>query len=62
MGSHKVYWKSLRLVMGSLERYIERNDVGLEANLTAPQFACVQAVLAAVIECLNLLPVNTPTE
>lgn len=60
MGVRKVYWKGLRLFLHSTERYIERNDAGLEASLTAPQFACVQAVLAAIIECLNSLPVNTP--
>jgi len=58
----RVYWKSLRLVLHQAERYIERWDTQLEANLTAPQFACVQAVLAAILECLNLLPVNEPTE
>lgn len=56
----KVYWKGLRLVEGAVKRYIERNLLGLEANLTTEQMACVTAVLNAIIECLNILPVNTP--
>lgn len=57
----KVYWKGLRLVAGALKRYIESNQAGLNANLTAPQYACVLALLNAVIECLDTLPTNTPS-
>lgn len=56
----RVYWKGLKLGLGQVERYIERNDAGLQSNLTAPQYACVQAVLAAILECINLLPPSTP--
>lgn len=56
----KVYWKALRLVLGSLKRYIQRNDLGLQANLTTEQYNCVSDVLTAVLSCLALLPQNTP--
>lgn len=58
----KVYWKSLRLVLHRAEAYIQRWDLQLEENLTGPQWDCVQAVLAAIIECLALLPENTPSD
>lgn len=57
----KVYWKTLRRVAGQVERYIERWDEQLSANLTTEQYNCVRALLAAVIECLALLPTDTPT-
>lgn len=56
----KVYWKALRLVLGESKRYIQRWEIQLQANLTAPQYACVVAVLDAIIECLQLLPANEP--
>lgn len=59
---HRVYWKGLILVSRKLKTYIEDNQLGLQANLTAPQYACVTALLEAVIICLNALPVNTPVE
>lgn len=59
--ARKVYWKGLRLVLHQSERYIEKWDTQLQANLTAPQYECIQAVLAAIIECLALLPVNNPS-
>jgi hypothetical protein len=57
----KVYWKALRLVMGTTKRYIQRNDLKLQANLTTPQYECVVAVLDAILTCLEALPQNTPT-
>lgn len=57
----KVYWKGLRLVAGSLKRYIERNQAGLMASLTTPQYQCVTALLEAVITCLDALPQNDPS-
>lgn len=56
----KVYWKALRLVLGTTKRYIQRWDIQLQVSLTAPQYACVVAVLDAIVECLAILPVNTP--
>jgi len=58
----KVYWKALRLVLGETKRYIQRNQLSLQANLTSPQYDCVVAVLNAVLECLATLPVDTPVE
>lgn len=56
----KVYWKALRLVLGATKRYIQRWDIQLQVSLTPTQYACVVAVLDAVVECLAILPVNTP--
>jgi hypothetical protein len=60
MAARKVYWKGLRLVLGIVKRYIERNQLGLTDHLTGPQMECVIAVLTAVITCLDTLPDNTP--
>lgn len=56
----KVYWKGLRLVLGVSKRYLQRNDLGLQANLTTEQYNCAKDVLTAVLSCLALLPKNTP--
>lgn len=58
--ANKVYWKGLRLFATGTKRYIERNQLGLEQNLTAPQYACVQDLLQAILSCLNILPSNPP--
>jgi len=62
MATNKVYWKALEISLSGVKRYIQRYDLQLQASLTAPQYACVAAVLNAVIECLRLLPSNAPTE
>lgn len=54
----KVYWKQLRVILGITKRYIQKWDLQLQANLTAPQYACVVAILNAIVECLALLPQN----
>jgi len=59
MGS-RVYWIGLRLVATELKRYIQRNQLQLQANLTTPQYQCVVALLDAVLTCLTALPENTP--
>lgn len=56
----KVYWKALRLVLGTVKRYIQKWDTQLHTSLTTDQYDCVIAVLDAVITCLNALPENTP--
>lgn len=58
--AQKVYWKALILVLSGVRRYIQRNQIQLEANLTTQQYQCVVAVLDAVITCLVALPSNTP--
>lgn len=62
----KVYWKELREELEDTYRYIARWTPKLQnediSGLTAPQLACIAAVLAAVTECLALLPVDTPVE
>jgi len=59
--AQKVYWKGLEISLNLTRRYIERNQVQLNANLTTPQMQCVTAVLSAIITCLQSLPSNTPT-
>ncbi len=56
----KVYWIGLEATLTLTRRYIQRNQLNLQKNLTAPQYTCVVAVLAAVLDCLALLPSNTP--
>lgn len=56
----KVYWITLERVLDSTRRYISRWQPKLQANLTSDQYACVVAVLDAILTCLATLPVNTP--
>jgi len=58
--AQKVYWKTLELVLRGVKSYIQRNQIGLAANLSTPQYDCVVAVLNAVLTCLAALPSNTP--
>jgi len=57
----KVYWKGLEIVANTLRRYIQRNQIQLQANLTVEQYTCVTDLLQAVLSCLAILPSNTPT-
>ena len=59
--SSKVYWKSQILFLDLTRRYIQRNQLRLQSNLTADQYECVVAVLNAILTCLASLPVNDPT-
>lgn len=56
----KVYWKGLELTLNASRRYIQTWQVQLQKNLTADQYNCMLDVLAAIVSCLALLPVNTP--
>lgn len=58
----RVYWKGLELVLFSTKRYIQSHDIQLSRNLSDAQYQCVLDVLAAIVSCLALLPVNTPLE
>jgi hypothetical protein len=60
MSFNKVYWKTLRIVMNSTRRYIQKHQLGLQANLTPEQYTCVTDVLTAILSCLALLPTNPP--
>ena len=60
MPVHRVYWIGLRLVANELKRYIERNRLKLQANLTTDQMTCVIALLDAAVTCLASLPTETP--
>ena len=59
--ARRVYWKGLILVLRALIRYIQNNQLGLENNLTTPQYQCVTALLDAALVCADALPENTPT-
>lgn len=56
----KVYWKALILTLNISKRYIQRNQLNLEKNLTTEQYDCVVAVLDAILTCLAALPSNEP--
>jgi len=56
----KVYWKGLELVLLLAKRYIQRNQLQLQANLSEGTYACVVTTLDAIITCLAALPSNAP--
>jgi hypothetical protein len=56
----KVYWIGLEATLQISRRYIQRNQLNLQKNLTTPQYNCILAVLSAILDCLALLPVNEP--
>lgn len=56
----KVYWIALTSVLNGSRRYIQRNQLRLEANLTTDQYNCVVAVLNAILTCLATLPKEIP--
>lgn len=60
MAARKVYYIGLRLILGEVKRYIQRNQLGIQANVSPEAYTCVLDTLTAVISCLELLPA-TPT-
>jgi hypothetical protein len=60
MASLRVYWITLVVLLKYLRRYITKHQLQLQAHLTAPQYACVVALLNAIVECIAILPTNTP--
>jgi hypothetical protein len=56
----KVYYIALESTLQVSRKYIQRNQLKLQANLTTPQYTCVLAVLSAILDCLALLPTNNP--
>lgn len=56
----KVYYIALATTLEVSRKYIQRNQLKLQANLTTPQYTCVLAVLSAILDCLALLPANDP--
>lgn len=57
----KVYWIALETTLQVTRRYIQRNQINLQKNLTEAQYNCVIAVLSAILDCLAALPANNPT-
>lgn len=60
--AQRTYLYGLWLAMWALNRYITRWSVKLEDNMTSQQWACLQAVLAAISECLPLIQPAPPVE
>jgi hypothetical protein len=58
--SRKVYYIGLRLVLGTAKRYIQRNQLNIQANVSPEAYTCVLDTLTAILSCLELLPVNAP--
>lgn len=56
----KVYWIGLEATLQITRRYIQRNQLNLQKNLTTPQYTCLLSVLNAILDCLALLPTNNP--
>lgn len=56
----KVYWIGLEATLNITRRYIQRNQLNLQKNLTGPQYTCLVDVLNAILSCLAILPTNTP--
>lgn len=61
MAARKVYWKGAELTMNITLRYLQRNQLKLQQNLTTPQYNCIIAVINAILDCIAALPENTPT-
>jgi len=59
MASRKVYYIGLRLVLEATRRYIQRNQLNIQANVSPEAYTCVVDTLTAVLSCLELLP-TTP--
>jgi hypothetical protein len=55
----RVYWITARTVMNSTRRYLQRNQLALQANLTEDQYNCIVSVIETILTCLASLP--TPT-
>lgn len=58
----KVYWKGLRLVLDKALRYINKWQVEIEPNISADAYTAMVAARTAIVDCLQKLPVDTPTE
>lgn len=61
MSARKVYWKGAELTMGITLRYLQRNQLKLQANLTPAQYACIVSVINTILTCIEALPSNSPT-
>jgi len=61
MASRKVYYIGLRLVLETSKRYIQRNQLNIQKNVSSEAYTCVVDTLTAILSCLELLPA-TPTE
>jgi len=59
--AQRTYLIGLYFVLKAAHRYMTRYQTTIEANLTEPQLACFNAVLAAIVECLPLIVPAAPT-
>lgn len=60
--AHRTYLVGLYLAEKALARYIERWGVKIQANVPTPTWVCIQAVLAALNECIPLILPEPPVE
>jgi hypothetical protein len=60
MASRRVYWITLRVVLGAAKAYIQHNQLRLQQNLSVEQYNCVVDTLTAIVTCLSALPVQEP--
>jgi hypothetical protein len=58
--AQKVYWKGAELTLRITLRYLQRNQLRLQDNLTGPQYDCIVSVIDTILTCLAALPSNTP--
>lgn len=57
----KTYIQGLYLVLRAAQRYGNRWQPFLQANMTSQQYLCFQAVMNAIGECLPLILPPPPT-
>lgn len=60
--AQRTYAIGLYLAFNAAYRYATRWQPKLQASLTAQQYQCVQAVIAALTECLPLIQPPPPND
>lgn len=56
MATPKVYYIGLRIVLTAAKKYIQRNQLKLQANVSPEAYTCILSTLTAILDCLELLP------
>jgi len=52
----RTWVKGLKLVLLAAKHYATRWQAQLRANMTDEQYTCLVSVIAALSDCINLLP------
>lgn len=58
---HKVYWKTLKVVLLGAHTYATRWQHQLQATISPEAYDCLVTTIQAIITCVNLLPTDEPT-